>query len=101
VCRLQKVRWKWFVSEGTGLQAVDWVRNENDRRIIDTMLDMDTEKVIDEALTSQNACCAGAAATAIEAAKHLGADQAESIAYTTSYDKSPGDSFVGYVGIVF
>jgi len=90
-----------FASEGTGHQAVDWVRNENDRRIIDTMLDMDTEKVIDEALSSQNACCAGAAATAIEAAKHLGANQAESIAYATSYDKSPGDSFVGYTGIVF
>jgi AmmeMemoRadiSam system protein B len=57
--------------------------------------------VIDEALARQNACCAGAAATAIEAAKHLGADRAESIAYATSYDKSPGDSFVGYVGIVF
>ena len=89
-----------FVSEGTGLQAVDWVRSQNDRRIIDTMLAMDTEKVINEALTRHNACCAGAAATAIEAAKHLGADQAESIAYATSYDKSPGDSFVGYVGIV-
>jgi len=89
-----------FVSEGTGPQAVDWVRNLNDRRIIDTMLEMDTEKVIDEALASQNACCAGAAATAIEAAKHLGAGQPESIAYATSYDKSPGDSFVGYVGIV-
>jgi AmmeMemoRadiSam system protein B len=90
-----------FVSKGTGPQAVDWVRNENDRRIIQTMLDMDAEKVINEALASQNACCAGAAATAIEAAKHLGAGRAESIAYATSYDKSPGDSFVGYTGIVF
>jgi AmmeMemoRadiSam system protein B len=90
-----------FVSEGTGPQALDWVRNQNDRRIIDLMLDMDAGKVISEALTSQNACCAGAAATAIESAKHLGADRAESIAYATSHDKSPGDSFVGYVGIVF
>ena len=90
-----------FVSEGTGQQALDWVRNQNDRRIIDLMLDMDAEKVISEALASQNACCAGAAATAIETAKYLGADRAESIAYATSYDKSPGDSFVGYVGIVF
>jgi AmmeMemoRadiSam system protein B len=90
-----------FVSEGTGPQAVDWVRNQNDRRIIDLMRDMDAEKVINEALASHNACCAGAAATAIEAAKHLGVDQAESIAYATSYDKSPGDSFVGYVGMVF
>lgn len=90
-----------FVSEGTGPQALDWVRNQNDRRIIDLMLDMDAEKVINEALTSQNACCAGAAATAIETAKRLGAERAESIAYATSYDKNPGDSFVGYAGIVF
>ena len=90
-----------FVSKGPGPEAVDWVRQQNDRRIIDLMLGMDAEKVITEALASQNACCAGAAATAIETAKHLGAKQAESIAYATSYDKNPADSFVGYVGIVF
>ena len=90
-----------FVSRGAGHQAVDWVRRQNDRRIIDLMLNMDAEAVINEALASQNACCAGAAATAIQTAKHLGADRAESIAYATSYDKNPADSFVGYVGIVF
>jgi len=90
-----------FVSKGTGKQAVDWVRNKNDRRVIDAMLALETENVIAEARSSQNACCAGAAATAIETAKHLGADQADELAYATSYDKSPGDSFVGYAGIVF
>jgi hypothetical protein len=90
-----------FVSEGAGPQAVDWVRHQNDRRIIDLMMDMDAEMIINEALTSHNACCAGAAATAIQTAKHLGARQAETVAYATSYDKNPGDSFVGYVGIVF
>ena len=90
-----------FVSEGGGARAVEWVRDQNDRRIIDLMLDMEAEKVIDEALTSHNACCAGAAATAIQTAKHLGADQAASFTYATSYDKHPADSFVGYVGIVF
>ena len=89
-----------FTSKGRGKQAVDWVRNENDRRVINAMLALDPERVISEALDSQNACCAGAAATAIEAAKNLGASQADEIAYATSYDKSPGDSFVGYVGIV-
>ena len=89
-----------FTSKGRGSEAVEWVRNENDRRVIDAMLALAPEKVINEALASQNACCAGAAATAIEAAKHLGANQADEIAYATSYDKSPGDSFVGYVGIV-
>ena len=90
-----------FVSQGSGMQAVDWVRRENDRRVIDAMLGLKPEKVIAEARASQNACCAGAAATAIETAIHLGADRAHEIAYATSYDKSPGDSFVGYVGIVF
>jgi len=90
-----------FMSHGRGTSAVDWVRNENDRRVIDAMLTMDPEKVIKEAMTNQNACCSGAAATAIAAAKELGAKQAKTIAYATSHDKSPGDSFVGYVGIVF
>jgi len=90
-----------FMSHGRGASAVDWVRNGNDRRVIDAMLTMDPEKVIKEATTNQNACCSGAAATAIAAAKALGAKQAETIAYATSHDKSPGDSFVGYVGIVF
>jgi AmmeMemoRadiSam system protein B len=89
-----------FTSKGRGQRAVDWVRSKNDRRVIDAMLALAPENVIDEALASQNACCAGAAATAIAAAKRLGADQADEIAYATSYDKSPGDSFVGYVGIV-
>jgi AmmeMemoRadiSam system protein B len=90
-----------FLSHGRGSSAVNWVRNENDRRVIDAMLDMDPEKVIKEATTNQNACCGGAAASAIAAGKALGATQAETIAYATSHDKSPGDSFVGYVGIVF
>ena len=59
------------------------------------------ETVITEALGNHNACCGGAAATAIVAAKQLGAQYAETLAYSTSYDKSPGDSFVGYVGIIF
>jgi AmmeMemoRadiSam system protein B len=89
-----------FTSKGIGKKALDWVRNENDRRVINAMLALEPENVIAEALANQNACCAGAAAAAIEAAKNLGAVQADEIAYATSYDKSPGDSFVGYVGIV-
>lgn len=90
-----------FTSHGTGASAVQWVKGENDRRIIEAMLAMKPETVIDEAGASHNACCAGAAATAIAAARQLGATQAEEMAYATSYDKTPGDSFVGYVGILF
>jgi AmmeMemoRadiSam system protein B len=90
-----------FTSQGSGKKAVDWVKNTNDRHIIDAMLAMDPEKVISEGLANKNACCAGAAATAIAAAKSLGATRALNATYATSYDKSPGDSFVGYVGMVF
>lgn len=90
-----------FTRMGSGPAAVEWVTRENDRRVIDRMLALDAEGVIEEGLKHQNACCAGAAATAIAASRKLGASRAESLAYATSYDKSPGDSFVGYVGIVF
>ena len=84
---------------GTGDQAHERVRQEDDRRIIDRMLAMDPLPVIEEALASHNACCAGAAAAAIAAARELGAASAALTEYATSYDKSPGDSFVGYAGI--
>lgn len=90
-----------FTSHGTGASAVQWVKGENDRRMIEALLAMKPETVIDEAGTSHNACCAGAAASAIAAARQLGATRAEEMAYATSYDKTPGDSFVGYVGILF
>jgi AmmeMemoRadiSam system protein B len=90
-----------FTPKGTGQAAHDWTRNKNDRKVIDAMLSMEPERVIAEALARQNACCAGAAATAIAAAKELGAKQAQELVYATSYDKSPGSSFVGYTGIVF
>lgn len=90
-----------FSGHGTGPSAVAWVRQENDRRVIEAMLDLDPKRLISEALENQNACCPGAAATAIEAGRHLGAKEAESISYATSYERSPGESFVGYVGILF
>ncbi|MBF0224014.1 MAG: AmmeMemoRadiSam system protein B [Desulfobacterales bacterium] len=90
-----------FSPKGSGKIAYDWVRNDNDKEIIDTMMEMNAEKVIEKALKDQNACCSGAAAAAIASLKSMGANKTEQIAYATSYDKSPGDSFVGYVGLVF
>jgi MEMO1 family protein len=87
-------------SHGHGAEALNWVRERNDRRVIEAMLDLDAPRVINEALTRQNACCAGAAATAMTAAAALGAQNPVAVHYTTSYEKSPGDSFVGYVGIL-
>jgi AmmeMemoRadiSam system protein B len=90
-----------YTPKGSGPSAVEWVTTDNDRRVVDAMLAMDPDAVIREGLTHQNACCAGAAATAVAASKAMGATRAEEVAYATSYDKRPSDSFVGYVGMLF
>lgn len=90
-----------FSGHGAGPRAVRWVRDENDRAVIEAMLALDPQRVMAEARSRQNACCPGAAAAAIQAGRSLGATKAEALRYATSYDRSPGDSFVGYVGVVF
>lgn len=90
-----------FTPHGRGKEAVTWVKFENDRRMVEVLTALAPKRVLEEALSNQNACCSGAAATAISAGKALGADSAEMVAYATSYDKNPGDSLVGYTGIVF
>jgi AmmeMemoRadiSam system protein B len=89
-----------WTSRGLGAKAVGWVKADNDRRMVDAILALDPRRVIQEGLSHRNACCAGAAAAALQTAKRLGATSGDLLAYTTSYDKQPGDSFVGYAGIV-
>jgi AmmeMemoRadiSam system protein B len=90
-----------YTPRGVGEEAVNWVKNENDKRVVDLMLAMDAEGVVEESLKNHNACCSGAAATAITATKGLGAQKGDKLIYSTSYDTRPDSSFVGYVGIVF
>jgi len=90
-----------FVPKGTGEEALRWVKEVNDRRVIECMLRMEETAVLEEGLQHHNACCPGAAAGAVAAAKVLGAKRAEELLYTTSYDVRPDTSFVGYVGILF
>jgi len=90
-----------YTPKGVGEEAVAWVTNVNDKEIVDLMVEMNEEAVIHQSLQSQNACCGGAAASAVAAARELGATQGKKIIYGTSYDVRPDSSFVGYVGIVF
>ncbi len=87
--------------KGTGIKAVEWVKNVNDKRMIELILDMDPDGIISESLASSNACCSGAVAAAVAALKRLGALKGEKLIYRTSYDIRPDDSFVGYAGVVF
>jgi AmmeMemoRadiSam system protein B len=90
-----------YTPKGVGKEAVEWVKNVNDRQVVDLMLEMDGEGVIGLALKSHNACCSGASGAAIAAAKELGARKGQEVMYFTSYDVRPDSSFVGYVGLVF
>ncbi|MEW6664321.1 MAG: AmmeMemoRadiSam system protein B [Thermodesulfobacteriota bacterium] len=90
-----------YAPEGEGEKAVLWVKNENDRRVIDRMLALDAPGVLQESLTHQNACCGGAVAAAIAGSKTLGAKDGLKLFYTTSYDIRQDHSFVGYVGVLF
>jgi MEMO1 family protein len=90
-----------FMPKGSGPKALDWVTTENDAGMISAMTRMNPEKVIRQGLAKHNACCSGAAASAIAAAVEMGATTSETVKYATSFEKSPGDSFVGYVGLLF
>ncbi|MEW6359515.1 MAG: AmmeMemoRadiSam system protein B [Planctomycetota bacterium] len=90
-----------FVTHGMGEESLKWVRDVNDKRIVDMMISLQAESIVTEGLQHDNTCCPGAAAAAIAAGKKMGAAEAELLIYMTSYDVHPNASFVGYAGIVF
>lgn len=90
-----------YTPEGVGLEAVEWVKNVNDKRAVDLMVEMDGKGIIREAFERHNVCCPGAAGASIEAARVLGAKKGKKLIYSTSYDIRPDSSFVGYAGIIF
>jgi len=90
-----------YTPKGSGPAAVDWVVKENDRRMVDLIVEMDGDGVLKEAARHRNACCAGAVAAAVSASGFLGATGGSELVYGTSYDKHKDSNFVGYVGVVF
>ncbi len=100
-----------FEPAGHGTRGLSWMRDINDRRFIDALLNMDAREIIQRGAGEHSACSAGAAAAAVSfasasfAAAAIGADvtgsKGDLLAYATSYDKHPGDSFVGYASVVY
>ncbi|MCC6749752.1 MAG: AmmeMemoRadiSam system protein B [Deltaproteobacteria bacterium] len=90
-----------FTPRGRGAAALSWVRDENDPRFLAQAERLDPQAMIVEALSRRNACCPGAAAAAVHCAHRLGSTRATLLAYATSADVRPDDSFVGYGGVVF
>ena len=90
-----------FSPAGGGAEALLWVREVNDRRIVESMLALDIEAALDRADRERSACSIGGAAAAMSFARACGAGSGRLVGYMTSHDIHPGESFVGYAGILF
>jgi len=92
-----------FAPKGYGINALKWVKEENDKSIIELMINLRADEIIDDSIKRRNACGAGAITATVSAAKNLECKKGFLLKYTTSYDVHPEDmsSFVGYCGVVF
>ncbi|MBN1835479.1 MAG: AmmeMemoRadiSam system protein B [Spirochaetales bacterium] len=90
-----------FSPRGSGPQALAWVREVNDRRFIEAMVDMRLEEALEAAARHHCACSAGGAVAAARFAALQGCGAGRLLDYRTSHDLYPGDSFVGYAGIIY
>ena len=90
-----------FTPQGLGNKSVQWVKDQNDAAIIDCFRRANPADVLHTALSFHNACCPGAAAAVIAAMRSGGVDRGFLVDYTTSYDRHPDSSFVGYAGVIY
>jgi AmmeMemoRadiSam system protein B len=90
-----------FVPQPQGRTAVRWVREVNDKRIIESLLTLNHTEAIKRALAEKSACSAGGAVAAAAFAGKNGVKRGILLDYSTSYDVLPGESFVGYGGIIY
>ena len=90
-----------FEPAGAGLDAVRWVRDENDARFLRAVLASDARAALSDATAHQSACCPGAVAATLEALEASGAPPAPVLVdHTLSCDVVPAASFVGYASLV-
>jgi len=86
---------------GSGAEAVGWVTDVNDRGFVDALLALDEDAARERAARDRSACSAGGAIAAMAFARALGAASGSLLAYGTSLDVHPSDSFVGYAAVVY
>ena len=90
-----------FQPHGSGEKGLHWVKNVNDKQFIDYISDFKIAEAIEHSKCNSSSCSGGAAALAAQYAALSGAKEGKLLAYTTSYDISPADSFVGYASIIY
>ncbi|MFC1634732.1 AmmeMemoRadiSam system protein B [Planctomycetota bacterium] len=96
-----------FTPQGTGEKALAWAKDVNDKKFIDSALELDAASVLTSAAENGNACGPGATAATVAAAKVLGCQSGLLLAHTTSNEimlektgSTSADS-VGYAAIIF
>lgn len=93
-----------FAPRGTGEKALKWVRDENDKRMVDKITGLKVDEILEEERENRNACGAGAVAATLAAVLAAGRKSGVLLEYTTSHDVMPergATMFVGYAGVVF
>jgi len=90
-----------FSPQGTGDTACEWVRNVNDKGIMEAFLSQDARETIRRGNDLRAACSPGAAAAAIGFARAMGFTETCLCGYYTSRDIYPAESFVGYCSVVY
>jgi len=93
-----------FVPQGTGTEAHEWSKQQNDRPFIDRLLALDGPGAVQHALANHSACCPGAASAALAFAMDRGASEGRLIEHATSHEvegRGTPSMWVGYASIVY
>ena len=90
-----------FAPAGSGEAARRWVKEVNDKRLVDCLLALDGEGALDRGMRERSACSLGGALAAMGFAKARGVREGALLRYATSYDIHPAESFVGYAGVLY
>ncbi len=92
-----------FAPKGTGVKAAKWVKEFNDKALIDLMLNLEADKIISEVNKNHNACGSGAITSTLSYAHQLDVDKGILVYHTNSYEEQGGsaDVIVGYAGLIF
>ena len=90
-----------FQPAGEGARALAWVRDVNDRRLIDALVTMDFDGALQRAARERSACSVGGALAAMTFARFRGVAGGTLLRYSTSWDVHPAESFVGYAAVLF
>lgn len=96
-----------FTPFGVGEDARRWAHEENDRRLLTLIENMEVDRIVGEAASRLNACGGGAIAATMACCAELGATRGYVLAHTDSTAElaplghgDPNNS-VGYAGVVF